>query len=246
MRLDRRLLLSAAIIGSVGVLLPARATQPHLTVTTGTVTGFDQQSRLLNVNTRLGPRFLLVTADTLVFLNNRLGDLQDLDPGDFVEVEYRFDTSEVFFIRITRETRLKGRVVSVGANNLVFRLDRGGQLTLNLDDQTVLKVADIPVDGTASLVGRRGYAIIESGGQLLLRFAGDASVFGGRLTSVDVVNSRVVVTGKKTRTFALSDTASVSLNSGFTTLEALEPGDRVRVAFVRRNGISGVAVEAFR
>lgn len=245
MRIDRRSCLLLALSLGLSGSRHAPAAEPHLTVTTGTVTGFDPQSSLLNVNTRLGPRLLLVTSNTLILLNDRVGTVQDLDPGDEVEVEYRFDTLEVFFVRITRETRLRGRVVAVTTTGITFRLDRGGQVVLDLDNQTRVRLAGLQVADNGVLVGRAGTAIVEPGSLLLLRFAGDASQFRGRITSVDTVGRTLTaVSGGRSRTFTLAELATVSLNGVVGDLTSLAAGDRVQIAFHRVRRTSRAAVVA--
>lgn len=247
MRVNRRVLVLGGLLAGWGGMRAGRAAEPHLTITTGTVISFGQQSSLLSVNTRLGPKVFLVVPQTVVLLNERPSTTASLVAGAEVELEYRFDTSEVFIVRITRETRQRGRVVSVTNNGLVFRLERGGQLNLTTDSQTELRLGGILLDNREALVGRRGSAIFQSGGQLLLRFAGEASEFRGRVVSVDELTSTLEVSGRRNRTFTVSPAATVRLNDGITTLGALEPGDRVHVAFNRSGGVlQAAAVEAVR
>lgn len=234
------------VLVMLAALVPeARGAEPHLTVTTGTITGFDQQSALLNVNTRLGPKFFLVTAQTIIFLNDRAGTNASLTAGSEVELEYRFDTSEALFIRVFRETRMSGRVLSTTATTLVFRRENRGQATLRLDGQSKIRLAGIGVDNEAVLIGRRGTVVVEPGTLLVLRYSGDASEFNGTVSAVDALSGTITVAGKKkTRTFEVDPVATVRLNDALVDLADLAPGDRIRVAYFK-DGVAG-ALEAVR
>jgi hypothetical protein len=220
------------------------AAEPHLTETTGTVTGFDPDSDQLSVNSRLGPKLFLVTSGTAILLNNHAAGTNDIQAGDQVAVTYRFDTSVATIVHLFRETRIQGRVVSVGATAIGFRFRRA-TLQLRTDAGSRIEVADIPMSGGQALIGRRATAIFEPGTLLLLSLSANAPVASGRLSAVDAAARTVTVAGRRSVQFTLDAAAGVRRNGQAAAIADLRVGDRVKVAFAREGPTNrALAVQA--
>ena len=237
--MDRRKLLALPLLLAAVTLLAGLArtgaAEPALSEISGTVTGYDPDSDLFNVNTRLGPKLFLVTDDTEVTLNNRTTTMNQLMTGDLVTVEYRFDTSVVYTVDATREERARGRIVTV-TNNAITVRSSGENLALRPDAQSRVELQGIPLQDRSVLNRLDAVGIYQPGSLLLLSLNASASDFSGRVGAVDSVNRTITVTGKKSRTFSVNPVATVRRNGEFVTLANVQPGDRVRVAFAKSGG----------
>jgi hypothetical protein len=243
LRLVITLCLTALCFAAAG-MRPAAGGQPHLTETTGTITGFDEDQSLLNVNTRLGPKLFLVTEQTVILLNNHDGDTDDLVPPREVEVHYRFDTSEAFLVHVFSQATRSGTVVEADDNSLDLRV-KTAVLGLDIDDQSLLHIGDILLEDPAVLAGLRAKAVFEPGSDLLLRLNAESQAFSGNITALDTMARTMTVTGKKARSFEVDAAATVLIGNDFDDLDGLTVGDKVRVAFVKRGGtLQALAIKA--
>ncbi len=206
----------------------------HLTETTGTFLGYDDDAGVVSVNTRLGLRTLLVVPETLFVLNNRAVQPTALLPGDRVTIRYRFDTAVVYEVFATREARRSGVITAVRANQIDLRIGRGVTLTFTLDARTRVSLEGILLDDETVLVGKRATVVYEPGTNLLaLSVAGQGLRTGARITALDTVAGTVSIGGRVPRTFVLDDTTTLRRNGEFAEITDLVVGDRVTIAFIR-------------
>ena len=233
------------VAGALLAAAPPPALAQHETEITGTITGYDGQQSILTVNTRLGSRGFLLDQLTLILLNNHAGDTDDFRLGDRVLVSFRFDTAVASRVHIFREARQRGKIVSASNTAINYRVGGGAALNLRLDANSRVELAGIPLSGVALLAGRRATAVYEPGTFLLLSLSAEASSLNGRVQAVNVANGTLTLTGGKSRVFTVDPVATIRRDGRTTTLSALQPGDRVRLAFTRGGaGQTALAVQA--
>lgn len=214
--------------------VPPVQAAPHLTETTGTFLGFDEDSGIVGVNTRLGTKQLIVVPETLFVLNNRAVQPAALLLGDQVTIRYRFDTAVVFEVFATREARRSGVITDVRANQLDLRIGRGVTLTFSLDSRTRVSLEGILLSDFSVLERKRATLVYEPGSSLLaLSVSGRALRAGARITAIDPNARTVSLGGRRPRTFTLDDTATLRRNGEFVEIDDLVVGDRATLAFVR-------------
>jgi hypothetical protein len=234
MRVARWGFLAVLLLTGSAALL--RAAEPHLTRTSGTIVGFDPESSLLTVNTRLGQKAFLVTNQTLFLLNNHGATRQDVGAGDEADIAYWFDTLEARRVHIHREVKQRGRVRDIAAGDVAFVVKRNTEITLESNDQTRFFIEGIRLEDEDALIGLQADAVYEpdNASPLLLTLDGDTDEFSGRVTAVDEgAGTFTVQNSARTRTFELSPAGTIRLDGVFSDLGDLTVGRKVFVAFVR-------------
>lgn len=231
------------VLATVAFVRPAAAL--HLTETTGTVLGYDDDTTLLSVNTRLGPKTFVVTTGTLILLNNHTANLNNIQPNDKVTVRYRFDTSVAATVHLFRERRVAGTVVAGSDEELDVRIKGGAVVTFELNDSSRVDLEGILLDDLSVLEGRRVTAIYEPGSFLLLSLKGESPRLAGRITAVDTAARTVTVSGRTPRTVTLGTAATLRRSGAVVPITSLVVGDRVTIAYVRSGTtLQGLALTA--
>lgn len=232
--MNRLLVLLASLCVLTGAAFsPAVHADPPDVTVRGTVIGYDPQSDLLNVNTRLGSRLFLVTASSLILLNDHNATVNDITPGDRVRVTYDYNTSEAVIVDLTREVRRTGKVTSVSTNGFNFRLPGGGNLTLTTNVNTRITVGGLLVENRAILVGRQATLLYEPVTFLALGLSAQAQTVSGAITAIDATARTLSVARNATRAFTVDTNATIRRDGVTATLADLVVGDRITLAFVR-------------
>jgi hypothetical protein len=215
---------------------PSRTAAYGLAEVSGTVVGFDSSSQLLTVNTRFGVRRFLLNSSTLVLLNNRTAQANNIQAGDDVDVEYRYPEAVAVTVHLHREEKRSGRVTSVSGGTISLLLPRGAVLNLRPDAQTHFTIEGIPITEQTLLVNRNATALYEPGIFNLLSLAARTpGVMNGTIAAVDAAARTVTLRGKPRPVLAVHASAAILRNGKAVALGSLQPGDRVRVAFVGKD-----------
>jgi len=226
----------AVLSGSRPLHAQTRIGQLRTVDISGDVFGFDPDQGLLNVNTRLGPRNFLVTPSTVVLVNGRPADAQDLLPDDPVTISYRFDTSEARIIRVKRTTRGQGTVVAIGNNTLDLRIRGGDVLRLTLDEATRTRLAGVGLTSPAVLTGMQVKTVYDPVTRLVLSVdapSSSASTTSGRITVIDPATQTLTVAGRRTSVFTVDPNATILLNGQSVEFSELKLRDQISLAFTR-------------
>ncbi len=232
------LLLGLLVAGPGPLEAPAARAAVRDVTLTGTVisvetsTGTAQQFRRLAVNTRLGPKTVLIANTTLLLLNNHSTTAASIAVGDRVSVTYDYSTLVASIVEITREEKITGKIVSASATEIDVKT-HGAILALKTDPNSVVDLNNILVSNRAVLTGQRGTFIFEPTTNLLLSMNASASLLRSTLTAVDTAKNTVTLAGRSPLTIALDPNATLLRNNAVVPLTSLVIGDRLRVAFTR-------------
>ncbi len=232
------LLLSTVALGST-LLAPTPAQARLRAELEGTVFGFDQDSGQLNVTTRIGPRILLVTNGTQVYLNGRGSAIGSVQQGDTVDVSYDYATSEVIEIYVTRERRRSGTISAATANSIDLRMSGNRQLTMQFDSASRTELAGIAVTDRRVLAGLPATVVFQPGtSNLVLSLAAEANSFKGTIRTITTATRVITVAGtgqdRGTRTVTLDALATLRRNDATAAITEFVVGDQVTVVFVKQ------------
>jgi hypothetical protein len=203
----------------------------------GTVTGYSTTTTQLNVNTRLGPRSFLVNSRTIIVLNNHSATTTDIQVGDRVTVEFRFDTLEASFVRLVRELKARGPITATSTTTIDQRIN-GGVFTLRTNANSVIVLEGIPVSNRAILIGRGATSIYEPSTLTLLSLSADALVAVGTISAIDTATRKVTVRDRVARDFVVDANATIRRNGSTVLFSSLALNDRVKLAWVRSGAVS--------
>jgi hypothetical protein len=206
---------------------------PPTTEVSGTVLGFDPDTTVLSVRTRLGAKSFVVGPSAVIFLNTHTATAANITAGDEVTVTYRYHTGEVTRIRLFRETRVTGTVTSVTAYAITVRTARNVILTLRPDAASQVGLSGISLADRSVLVGRRITALFEPGSLLLLNMTSGTTAASGPITAIDPVAQTITIGGRRPRSLLIDPLATLRRDGETATLDTLVVGDPTRVAFIR-------------
>jgi hypothetical protein len=216
--------------------LPARASAFDVK-TSGTILSLGAVDtttgdRLLAINTRLGPKSLLISASTLLLLNNHTTTAQNITGGEQANVTYNYNTLVIKELHLFNETKITGKVISATATSVTLRKN-GTDITLTTNAGSVMDLNNIPLSSASVLVGQKATFIFEPGSNLLLSSASSATVTQGTLSAVDVTNNLVTLAGKTPLSLTVDSNATILRNGAVVPLSSLVAGDRLRIAFTK-------------
>lgn len=223
---------------------PVSAALPPVSIS-GTVSGFENGTGLIGLNTRLGLRSFRLDSGTLVLLNNHSGARTDIQVGDSATVVYQYETLVANTIHLFRTARRSGTVGTVTATGVQLRLSRRANLQLQANAASVVEVEGIPITDRGVLTGVRVRAVYEPGTLLLLNLRAESRLTRGRIVTVDSTASTLTVDGRRDLTLAVDPLATIRRSGLTATLEDLAADDRVLVAYVKEGSVlRALAIEA--
>jgi len=214
----------------VGPSASAQVREPVAEIS-GEVVSYSTGSNNLTVNTRLGPKLFVLTATTLVLLNNHSANEQSISTGDQVRVEYFYPSFVAKTIHLTREAKRRGRITAITDTTLALQLSSGATINFSVNDSSHLALTGIALTDSSVLLNRRATVVYEpstTNAQLLLSLAGEADQLTGRLASTDATaNTLTLRTG---RTLRVDAAATLRRADKAVSLSDLRAGDKLKLA----------------
>ena len=229
----------------------------------GTVDSVDATAKTVTISSGKDAKVTVkATSDTKIQLGDRAGALADVAVGSQVTVRYNPDTMAAASIAVKTRAQAEGRVQSIDAvkNQIVFALNNGATLTLNLSAQTQIKlngkdatVADIKVNmivvadydiRTMNAIGIKANTLAQVSGVI-----GSVDLLGGSIT-VQTRDSKafkigvpaatqIKIQGLKSGLAALKSGATVAVTYDLTTLKAVSIEVRAQGQLGVRGGPQG-------